>query len=336
MAKIYYDKDADMSVLDGKTVAVLGYGSQGHAHAQNLRDSGVNVVVGLYEGSKSAIRARDDGFEVLSTEEATAKADIVMFLIPDHLHGEVFRKSVKPNLKKGAALAFAHGFSIHYNQVVPPDGTDVFMISPKSPGHIVRSMYLEGKGVPALVGVAENASGKALDIALAYGVGIGAGRAGILETDFREETETDLFGEQTVLCGGIAELMKSGFEVLTEAGYDPEIAYFECLNEMKLIVDLIFEGGLSWMRYSVSDTANYGDMCTGPRVIDERARDSMRKALARIRDGSFAKDWILENQTGRPRLKRWMKQEQQHPIELVGSKLRSMMPWLDAKKAPEA
>jgi len=336
MAKIYYDKDADMKALDGKTVAVLGYGSQGHAHAKNLRDSGVNVVVGLYKGSKSAETAEKDGFEVLSSGEAAARADIVMFLIPDHLHGKVFREEVRPNLKKGAAMAFAHGFSIHYNQVVPPEGTDVFMISPKSPGHLVRSMYLEGKGVPALVGVAEDASGKAMRIALAYGVAIGAGRAGLLETSFKEETETDLFGEQTVLCGGIAELMKSGFEVLTGAGYDPEIAYFECLNEMKLIVDMIFEGGLSWMRYSVSDTANYGDMCTGSRVVDERSRERMREALARIQDGSFAKDWILENQTGRPRLGRWMKQEQQHPIELVGAKLRDMMPWLDAKRVPEA
>ena len=335
MAKIYYDKDTDMKALEGKTVAVLGYGSQGHAHAQNLRDSGVNVVVGLYEGSRSAVTARADGFEVLSVGEATSLADVVMFLMPDHLQGRVFHESVKPNLKQGMALAFAHGFSIHFNQVEPPAGVDVFMISPKSPGHLVRSMYKDGKGVPALVAVRENASGNAMNIALAYGSGIGAGRAGILETNFKEETETDLFGEQVVLCGGITELMKAGFEVLTEAGYDPEIAYFECLNEMKLIVDLMFEGGISWMRYSVSDTANYGDMCVGPRIIDEDAREKMREVLRNVQDGVFAKDWILENQTGRPRLKKWMKSEQEHPIETVGSQLRDMMPWLNAKRVPK-
>lgn len=336
MAKIYYDKDTNMKALEGKTVAILGYGSQGHAHAQNLRDSGVNVVVGLYEGSRSAATAKADGFEVFSVDDATSRADVVMFLMPDHIQGKVFHESVKPNLKEGSALAFAHGFSIHFNQVEPPAGVDVFMISPKSPGHLVRSMYKEGKGVPALVAVRENASGQAMEIALAYGSGIGAGRAGILETNFKEETETDLFGEQVVLCGGITELMKAGFEVLTEAGYDPEIAYFECLNEMKLIVDLMFEGGISWMRYSVSDTANYGDMCVGSKIIDEDARDKMREVLRNVQEGVFAKDWILENQTGRPRLKKWMKSEQEHAIEKVGSELRDMMPWLDAKRAPKA
>jgi ketol-acid reductoisomerase len=336
MAKVYYDNDADMKVLEGKTVAVLGYGSQGHAHAQNLRDSGVNVVVGLYEGSRSALKAKADGFEVLSVGDATSKSDVVMFLMPDHLQGKVFNESVKPDLKEGMALAFAHGFSVHFGQVVPPAGVDVFMISPKSPGHLVRSMFKEGKGVPALVAVGENASGKAMDIALAYGRGIGAGRAGILETNFREETETDLFGEQVVLCGGITELMKAGFEVLTEAGYDPQIAYFECLNEMKLIVDLMFEGGISWMRYSVSDTANFGDMCVGSRIIDEDARDKMRNVLQEVQNGAFARKWISENENGRPGLGKWMKTEQEHPIEKVGSQLREMMPWLDAKKVPSA
>lgn len=336
MAKVYYDNDADMNVLEGKTVAVLGYGSQGHAHAQNLRDSGVNVVVGLYEGSRSALKAKADGFEVLSVGDATSKSDVVMFLMPDHLQGKVFNESVKPNLKEGMALAFAHGFSVHFGQVEPPEGVDVFMISPKSPGHLVRSMFKEGKGVPALVAVRENSTGNAMDIALAYGRGIGAGRAGILETNFKEETETDLFGEQVVLCGGITELMKAGFEVLTEAGYDPQIAYFECLNEMKLIVDLMFEGGISWMRYSVSDTANFGDMCVGPRIIDEEARDKMRKVLQDVQGGVFAQRWISENENGRPGLGRWMKTEQEHPIEKVGSQLREMMPWLDAKKVPVA
>lgn len=334
MAKAYYDNDADMKVLEGKTVAVLGYGSQGHAHAQNLRDSGVNVVVGLYEGSRSAAKAKADGFEVLSVGDATSKSDVVMFLMPDHLQGKVFNESVKPNLKEGMALAFAHGFSVHFGQVEPPAGVDVFMISPKSPGHLVRSMFKDGKGVPALVAVRENASGKAMDIALAYGRGIGAGRAGILETNFKEETETDLFGEQVVLCGGITELMKAGFEVLTEAGYDPQIAYFECLNEMKLIVDLMFEGGISWMRYSVSDTANFGDMSVGPRIIDEAARDKMRKVLSEVQNGTFARKWISENENGRPGLGKWMETEREHPIEKVGSQLREMMPWLDAKKVP--
>lgn len=336
MAKVLYDKDANMKVLAKKTVAVLGYGSQGHAHAQNLRDSGVSVVVGLHEGSKSGAVAEKDGFKVYSVADAVKKADIVMFLMPDHVQGDVYRKSVAPNLKKGAALAFAHGFSVHFNQVEPPKDNDVFMVAPKGPGHLVRRMYTEGRGVPCLLAVGQDATGKARDLGLAYACALGGGRAGILTTTFEEETETDLFGEQAVLCGGITELIKAGFDILVEAGYQPEIAYFECLNEMKLIVDLMYEGGMGWMRYSVSDTAKYGDLTAGKRVIDCHVRENMKKLLAEVKDGSFAKDWILENQSGRPRMKKWMKTEASHPIEAVGRELRAMMPWMDAKSAPDA
>jgi ketol-acid reductoisomerase len=335
MAKVYYDSDANLKVLEGKTVAILGYGSQGHAHALNLKDSGVSVVVGLYEGSKSRETAGKDGFEVYSVAEAASRADIVMFLIPDHLQAATYNQFVAPNMKEGAALAFAHGFAIHYGQVTPPKNRDIFMVAPKGPGHIVRRMYTEGKGVPVLVAVHQDASGKAMETTLAYGSGIGAGRAGMLKTTFREETESDLFGEQAVLCGGLSELIKAGFETLVEAGYQPEIAYFECLHEMKLIVDLVFEGGLSWMRYSVSDTAKYGDSVSGKRVIDEHSRATMKKLLAEIQDGSFAKNWILENMAGRPSMKKWAAKEREHLIERVGKDLRGMIPWLGEKEAPE-
>jgi ketol-acid reductoisomerase len=334
MAKVYYDGDAVLAKLEGKTVAVLGYGSQGHAHAQNLRDSGVSVVVGLHEGSRSAGVAREDGFEVLSVAQSVAKADLVMVLMPDTVQPSVYRESIAPNLKSGMALAFAHGFAVHYHQIEPPEDVDVFMVAPKSPGHIVRRLYTQGKGTPGLLAVYNDATGSAKDLGLAYASAIGCGRAGVIETTFEEETETDLFGEQAVLCGGVTELMKAGFETLVEAGYQPEIAYFECLNEMKLIVDLIYEGGLSWMRYSISDTAEYGDMVAGPRVIGSESRTAMKELLREVQDGSFAKDWILENQTGRPRMKAWRRREASQQLEQVGADLRDMMPWLEAKKAP--
>ena len=335
MAKVYYDKDANLQVLKGKTVAVLGYGSQGHAHAQNLKDSGVSVVIGLHAGSKSKAVAEKDGFEVLTVADAAKRADVIMFLMPDHLQADIYNEQVAPNMKPDAALAFAHGFAIHFGQVVPSKTNDVFMIAPKGPGHIVRRMYTEGKGVPALVAVHQNATGRAMDIALAYGSGIGGGRSGIIETTFKEETESDLFGEQAVLCGGLSELIKAGFETLVEAGYQPEIAYFECLHEVKLIVDLIFEGGLSWMRYSVSDTAKYGDSVAGKRIVDENTRWAMRELLTEIQNGTFAKDWILENRAGRPKMKMWVREEREQLIEQVGKDLRGMMPWMDKKEAPE-
>jgi len=335
VANVYYDKDAQMKVLKGKTVVILGYGSQGHAHAQNLRDSGVSVLIGLHEGSRSKKTAEKDGFEVLSVAKAVAKGDIIMFLMPDHVQAKVYREDVRPNLKKGATLAFAHGFTIHFNQVEPPKDTDVFMIAPKGPGHLVRRMYVEKKGVPGLLAIYQDASGKAKDVALAYGSGIGCGRAGIIETTFAEETETDLFGEQAVLCGGVTELVKAGFDTLVDAGYQPEIAYFECLNELKLIVDMMFEGGLGWMRYSVSDTAKYGDCVAGPKVVDAHVRENMKELLRRVQSGEFARDWILENQSGRPVMKKWMEREKNHSIEKVGAELRKMMPWMEAKSAPE-
>ena len=335
MAHVYYDKDANLKVLSGKTVAVLGYGSQGHAHAQNLKESGVSVIIGLHEGSKSRDTAKKDGFDVYSVAEAANRADIIMFLMPDHLQADIYNNHVAPNMKDDAALAFAHGFAIHFGQVVPSKNNDVFMIAPKGPGHIVRRMYTEGKGVPALVAVFQNASGKAMEIALAYGCAIGAGRSGILETTFGEETESDLFGEQAVLCGGLSELIKAGFYTLVEAGYQPEIAYLECLHEVKLIVDLIFEGGLSWMRYSVSDTAKYGDEVSGKRIVDDHTKATMKKILEEIQDGTFAKDWILENRAGRPKMKKWVAAERGQLLEHVGRDLRGMMPWLDKKEAPE-
>lgn len=335
MANVYYDRDADPSFLEGRTVAIFGYGSQGHAHAQNLRDSGVKVVIGLHEGSKSRETARRDGFEVYTVAEAAGKADIVMFLMPDHLQAGVYRKEVLPNIKADAKLVFAHGFSVHYEQITPGSEHDVFLIAPKGPGHIVRRMFQEGKGVPCLIAVYQDASGKAKEFALAYASAIGGGRAGIIETTFREETETDLFGEQAVLCGGVSELMQAGFQTLVEAGYQSEMAYFECINELKLIVDMVFEGGISWMRYSVSDTAKYGDMIAGSRVITEESRQAMKQLLTEIQDGTFARDWILENQTGRPRMKKWAKRVQDEQVEHVGKELRKMMPWMESKEIPK-
>jgi len=335
VANMYYDKDANLELLKGKTVAVLGYGSQGHAHAQNLRDSGVSVVVGLHEGSRSRATASNDGFKVLSPGEAAREGDFIVFLTPDHVQKDIYEKEVKDKLRPGKALVFAHGFTVHYHQVEPPSNVDVFMIAPKGPGHLVRRMFAEGKGVPALLAVYQNPSGKAKDLALAYAKGLGATRAGVIETTFAEETESDLFGEQAVLCGGVTELVKAGFETLVEAGYQPELAYFECLNELKLIVDMMAEGGLTWMRYSVSDTAKYGDLTAGPRVIDEHVRSTMKELLASVQDGTFAKDWILENLSGRPRMKKWVKSEREHQIEQVGRSLRSMMTWMEAKEAPE-
>lgn len=332
MAKMYYDSDADLQLLEGKTVAVIGYGSQGHGHALNLKESGVNVVVGLYEGSKSWKIAEEAGLTVKTVSEAAKAADIIMMLIPDHIQGKVYEEEIKPYLKPGNALAFAHGFAIVYSQVIPPEYVDVFMIAPKGPGHLVRRTYQEGAGVPCLVAVEQDYTGRAKDIALAYARGIGGTRAGVIETTFAEETQTDLFGEQCVLCGGVSELIKAGFETLVEAGYQPEIAYFECLHEMKLIVDLIYEGGLSWMRYSVSDTAKYGDFTVGKRIINEDTRKEMKKVLDEIVTGQFTKNWILENQSGRPVYRAIQAKEAEHPIEKVGAELRSMMPWLKKKQ----
>ena len=335
MAKVYYDRDADLEFLNGKTVAVIGYGSQGHAHAQNLRDSGVKAIIALHEGSKSKAKAEADGFEVYTVAEAAKIADLIMFLMPDHMQADIFKNQVMPNMKPEAKLLFAHGFAVHFGQIVPPASPDVFMVAPKGPGHMVRAMYKEGKGVPCLIAIYQDASGKAKDFALAYASAIGGGRAGIIETTFREETETDLFGEQAVLCGGVTELMQQGFKTLVDAGYQPEMAYFECINEMKLIVDMIFEGGMSWMRYSISDTAKYGDMTAGPRVIGEESRKAMKQLLTEIQDGTFARDWILENQTGRPRMKKWAKAAQEAPCEAVGKELRKMMPWMEQKEVPK-
>ncbi|HQA60164.1 MAG: ketol-acid reductoisomerase [Tepidanaerobacteraceae bacterium] len=332
MAKMYYDNDADLQLLEGKKVAIIGYGSQGHGHALNLKESGIDVVVGLYEGSKSWEVAENDGLQVKTVSEAAEEADIIMILIPDHLQGKVYEKEIKPHLKEGDALAFAHGFAIVYSQIVPPEYVDVFMIAPKGPGHLVRRTYVEGGGVPCLLAVEQDYSGRAKDIALAYAKGIGGTRAGVIETSFTEETQTDLFGEQCVLCGGVSELIKAGFETLVEAGFQPEIAYFECLHEMKLIVDLIYEGGLSLMRYSVSDTAKYGDFTVGKRIITEETRKEMKKVLDEIVSGKFAKDWILENQAGRPVFRAIYASEAEHQIEKVGKELRSMMPWLKKKK----
>ena len=328
MAKIYYDKDADLKLLDGKVIGIVGYGSQGHAHAQNLKDSGCQVMVGLAEGSLSWPKAVADGLEVLTTAEMARKADIIMMLAPDTRQRDIYSQTLEAGLTAGNMLMFAHGFNIHYGQIVPPPEIDVTMIAPKCPGHMLRQVYTEGKGAPALVAVHQDASGKAKEIALAYARGIGCSRAGVLETTFAEETETDLFGEQVVLCGGVSSLVKAAFETLVEAGYQPEIAYFECLHELKLIVDLIYQGGLSYMRYSVSDTAEYGDYTRGPRVIDEVVREEMAQILAEIQDGSFAKEWILENQAGRPVYNALKRMDKEHLIEGVGAELRAMMPWL--------
>jgi len=325
---MYYDADADLGLIKGKTVAVIGFGSQGHAHAQNLRDSGVNVVVSDLPGTPNAERAQKAGFEVLSAADAAERGDMIIMLVPDDVQARLYRSDVAAKLKAGKVLMFAHGFNIHFNQIVPPKDVDVIMVAPKGPGHLVRRQYEEGKGVPSLIAVFQDASGTAKDLALAYAKGIGATRAGVIETSFEEETETDLFGEQAVLCGGVTELIMAGFDTLCEAGYQPEIAYFECLHELKLIVDLIWEKGISGMRYSISDTAEYGDLTRGPVVIDEDTRDRMRRMLADIRTGAFAREWILENQAGRPVFNALQRQGKEHPIEVVGKKLRGMMSWI--------
>ena len=338
MAKIYHEQDTDRSALEGQEIAVLGFGSQGHAHAQNLQDSGFAVRVGLREGSKSWAKAEEAGLRVLPTAEAVSEADVVMVLLPDTSHAKVYAEDVAPNLKGGDMLMFAHGFSVHFGTVTPPADVDVTMIAPKGPGHLVRRTFEQGIGTPALVAVQQDPTGKALARALAYGAGIGAARAGIIQTTFQEETETDLFGEQTVLCGGISELVQAGFETLVNAGYQPEIAYFECLHELKLIIDLIYEGGLSWMRYSVSDTAEWGDYQSGPRVIDVATRDRMRQILAEIQSGAFAKEWIGEAEAGFPHFLALRREARAAQIERVGRDLRRMMPWLDSetKVAPDA
>ncbi|GAV24473.1 ketol-acid reductoisomerase [Carboxydothermus islandicus] len=328
MKKVYYDQDANLELLREKKIAVIGYGSQGHAQAQNLKDSGLNVVVGLHKKSKSREKAEADGFTVMKVDEAAEWADIIQILVPDQIQGELYRDKIEEHLKPGKALMFSHGFNIHYGQIVPPPDVDVFLVAPKSPGHLVRRMYLEGKGVPGLIAVYQDATGKAKDLALAYAKAIGCTRAGVFETTFKEETETDLFGEQAVLCGGVTHLIKAGFETLVEAGYAPEMAYFECLHEMKLIVDLIYEGGFSLMRYSVSDTAEYGDYMVGPRIITEETKKEMKKVLEEIQNGTFAKNWILENMAGRPVYNAIKRREQEHLIEKVGAELRQMMPWL--------
>lgn len=331
MAKLYYNDDMSLDSLKSKTVAVIGYGSQGHAHAQNLRDSGINVVVGLREGG-SWQKAEADGFEVSSVAEATAKADVVMILLPDESQPKVYKQEIEPYLTSGKALAFAHGFNIHFNQVVPPKDVDVFLVAPKGPGHLVRRVYTEGAGVPALFAVYQDATGEARDLTLAYSKGIGAGRAAVIETSFKEETETDLFGEQAVLCGGTTSLVKAGFETLVNAGYQPEVAYFECLHELKLIVDLLYESGLEGMRYSVSDTAQWGDFKAGPRIITDTTKDEMKKILSEIQSGEFAKGWILENQANRPMFTAINRSENEHQIEVVGRELRSKMPFIQSKK----
>lgn len=330
MAKMYYDSDCNLDLLKGKTAAIIGYGSQGHAHAQNLKDSGINVVVGLPAAfTEERQKVTNDGIKVVDTEEAAKLGDFIMILVPDQLQQQVYEDSIRANLEQGNVLMFAHGFNINYSQIIPPKFVDVVMVAPKGPGHTVRSQYKEGRGVPSLIAVYQDASGKAKEYALAYASGIGAGRAGILETTFREETETDLFGEQAVLCGGVTELMKAGFETLVQAGYQPEIAYFECIHEMKLIVDLINQGGYAYMRYSISDTAEFGDYVTGKRIITEETRKEMKKILAEVQDGTFASKWISENKAGgKAAFLSMRKKEAEHQLEVVGTELRKMMSWL--------
>ncbi|MCX7773402.1 MAG: ketol-acid reductoisomerase [Clostridia bacterium] len=327
MAKLFYEKDCNLQLLNGKTVAIIGYGSQGHAHALNLHESGVKVIVGLYEGSRSWKIAEEAGLQVATAAYAAEKADIIMILVNDEKQPKIYNESIKPHLKAGKSLVFAHGFNIHFGQIVPPSDVNVFMVAPKGPGHTVRSQYQEGRGVPCLIAVHQDATGDAKEVALAYAAGIGGARAGILETTFKEETETDLFGEQAVLCGGVCELMKAGFETLVAAGYQPESAYFECLHEMKLIVDLINKGGLSFMRYSISDTAEYGDYVTGKRIITDETRKEMKKVLGEIQDGTFARNWIVENQANRPYFNARRRMEQESQVEKVGAELRKMMSW---------
>jgi len=330
--KVYYDKDANLDILKGKTVAVVGYGSQGHAHANNLKDSGINVIVSEMEGGAAWAKAADAGFTVKTAADAAKVADVLMILIQDEHQGRVYREEIGPNIKSGAYLAFAHGFNIHFNQIVPREDINIFMVAPKGPGHTVRYEYTKGGGVPCLIAVQQDPSGNAKDVALAYASAIGGGRSGVIETTFREETETDLFGEQAVLCGGCTALIQAGFETLVEAGYAPEMAYFECLHEMKLIVDLLYEGGIANMRYSISNTAEYGDFTRGPRVITDETKKEMKKILAEIQNGQFAKEWMLENQVNAPTLRAMRRQAAEHPIEAVGEKLRAMMPWIGKNK----
>jgi len=327
-AKIFYDQDADLGLLKSKKIAIIGYGSQGHAHALNLKDSGQDVTIGLYKGSKGWTAAEKAGFKVMTVGDAAAAADIIMILLPDQTQRQVYEESIKGTLGKGKTLMFAHGFNIHFNQVVPSPDVDVSMIAPKAPGHVMRDLFTEGPGVPALVAVYQDVSGKARDTALAYGKGVGCTRAGVIETTFKEETETDLFGEQTTLCGGVSHLIKAAFETLCEAGYQPEVAYFECMHEMKLIVDLFYQGGLAYMRYSVSDTAEYGDYSRGPRIVNAETKAEMRKILSEIQTGQFAREWILENQAHRAGFLAMRKREADHQIEEVGGRLRKMMSWI--------
>ena len=329
---VYYDKDCDLSLIKSKKVAMIGFGSQGHAHAENLRDNGVNVVVGLKKGGKSWKKAEAKGFDVLEVSEAVKDADVVMILLPDEIQKSVYDNEIAPNLKSGATIAFAHGFNIHYGRIKPADDINVMMVAPKAPGHTVRSEFVRGGGVPDLIAVFQDPSGNTKELALSYASGIGGGRTAIIETTFKDETETDLFGEQAVLCGGLTSLIKAGFETLTEAGYPPEMAYFECLHEMKLIVDLVFEGGLAEMRYSISNTAEYGDMVSGPRVINEESKKAMKEILTEIQNGKFAKDFILEGEAGYPRMTAERNMLKAHPIEKTGVKLRAMMPWIKSNK----
>ena len=331
MAKMFYEKDTNLGLLKGKKVAVIGYGSQGHAHALNLNESGVDVVVGLYEGSKSWDKVKEAGLEVATVENAVKSSDVVMVLVPDEKQAKLYKEEIAPYLEEGNALAFAHGFNIHYGQIVPPANVDVFMVAPKGPGHMVRRTYTEGSGVPCLIAVQQDYTGNAKEVALAYSNGIGGARAGVLETTFKDETETDLFGEQAVLCGGVTALIKAGFETLVEAGYAPENAYFECLHEMKLIVDLMYQGGMAAMRYSISDTAEYGDYVTGSRIVTDETKKEMKKVLTEIQDGTFARNWLMENQVGRPQFNAMRRMEAEHPIEKVGKELREMMSWIDTK-----
>ncbi|MDJ0556825.1 MAG: ketol-acid reductoisomerase [Microcoleaceae cyanobacterium MO_207.B10] len=328
MAKMYYDSDANLDLLASKTIAIVGYGSQGHAHALNLKDSGVNVIVGLYPGSKSAIKAKEAGLSVYPVDKAAEIADLIMILLPDEVQKSVYKNEIEPHLTEGKILAFAHGFNIHFGQIVPPSNVDVVMVAPKGPGHLVRRTYEQGEGVPCLFAIYQDASGQGRDRAMAYAKGIGGTRAGILETTFREETETDLFGEQVVLCGGLSALIKAGFETLIEAGYQPELAYFECLHEVKLIVDLVVEGGLANMRDSISNTAEFGDYSRGPRIVNDETRAEMRKILSEIQSGHFAREFVMENQTGKPVFTAMRRQEAEHPIEEVGKDLRAMFSWL--------
>jgi ketol-acid reductoisomerase len=336
MTRIYYDADANLELIQSKRVAIIGYGSQGHAHALNLKDSGCNVVVGLPIDSKSKAKAEADGLQVLTPAEAAEQADVIMLLIPDELHKTVFERDIRPGLAPGKMLMTAHGFSLHFAQMVPPENIDVAMVAPKSPGHMVRRMYAEGAGVPSLWTVYQDATGQADALTLSYARGIGSTRAGVLHTTIKEETETDLFGEQAVLCGGVTSLIQAGFETLVEAGYQPESAYFECLHEMKLIVDLMYQGGMGYMRYSISNTAEYGDYISGPRLIDEHVREEMRRVLREIQDGTFAKNWILENAAGQPSFKAMRRANAEHQIEQVGRELRAMMPWLNPARGNQA